>query len=36
MTAEDSKVLAKPYTYTRYFQKSNYEIQEDVCEDEEQ
>lgn len=31
VTAEDSQVLAKPYTYTRYFAKSNYEIQEDVC-----
>ena len=24
-------MLAKPYTYTCYFAKSNYEIQEDVC-----
>jgi hypothetical protein len=31
MTAEDSQAIAKPYTYTRYFAKSNYEIQEDVC-----
>ena len=35
MTAEDSVALAKPYTYTRYFEKVNAEIQEDVCQDEE-
>jgi hypothetical protein len=32
-TAEDPKTLAKPYTYTRYFQRSNTELQEDFCED---
>ena len=32
VTAEDPKALAKPYTYTRYFQKSNTELQEDFCE----
>jgi hypothetical protein len=35
MTAEDPKVLAKPYTYTRYFEKLKTEIMEDVCVDEE-
>jgi hypothetical protein len=35
MTAEDPKALAKPYTYTRYFEKLNSEIAEDVCHDEE-
>lgn len=35
MTAEDPQVIAKPYTYIRYFAKSNYEIQEDVCAPEE-
>jgi len=34
MTAEDPKALAKPYTYTRYYEKLKAEIQEDVCEDE--
>ena len=35
MTAEDPNVLAKPYTYTRYYEKLNTEIMEDVCVDEE-
>jgi len=35
MTAEDPKTLAKPYTYTRYYQKLDSEIEEDICEDEE-
>jgi hypothetical protein len=33
MTAEDPKVLAKPYTYTRYYEKVTSEIKEDICED---
>jgi hypothetical protein len=33
MTAEDAKVLAKPYTYTRYYEKVTSEIKEDICED---
>lgn len=33
VTAEDPKVLTKPYTYTRYFQKVNTEIQEYLCTD---
>jgi hypothetical protein len=33
VTADDSKMLAKPYTYTRYYQRSNTELQEDFCED---
>jgi hypothetical protein len=32
VTAEDPKALAKPSTYTRYFEKLSTEIQEDVCE----
>ena len=35
VTAEDAMALAKPYTYTRYFEKVKAEIKEDVCEDEE-
>jgi hypothetical protein len=35
MTAEDPKALAKPYTYTRYFQKLDTEIMDDVCRDQE-
>jgi hypothetical protein len=35
MTAEDPMTLAKPYTYTRYFEKLNSEIAEDSCQDEE-
>jgi hypothetical protein len=34
VTAEDPKSLAKPYTYTRYYEKLKSEIKEDVCEDE--
>jgi len=34
-TAEDAKVLAKPYTYTRYYEKLKTEIQQVECEDEE-
>jgi hypothetical protein len=33
VTAEDSKVLAKPYTYTRYYEKAKTEIHEDFCTD---
>ncbi len=33
VTAEDAKTLAKPYSYTRYYQRSNTELQEDFCED---
>jgi hypothetical protein len=32
VTVDDPQVLAKPYTYTRYFEKVPAEIQEDVCE----
>jgi len=32
VTADDAKALAKAYTYTRYFQRSNQELQEDFCE----
>jgi hypothetical protein len=35
MTAEDPMALAKPYTYTRYFEKLNTEIEENICQDEE-
>jgi hypothetical protein len=35
MTAEDSKALAKPYTYTRYYEKLKTEIMQDNCVDEE-
>lgn len=35
MTAEDPMVLTQPYTYTRYYEKLNSEIMEDVCVDEE-
>ena len=35
MTAEDPQALAKPYTYTRYFQKLDTEIMDDVCRDQE-
>jgi len=34
MTAEDPNVLAKPYTYTRYFKKLDTEIVDDICVDE--
>jgi hypothetical protein len=33
MTAEDPKVLKRPYTYTRYYQRSQREMQEYVCTD---
>jgi hypothetical protein len=33
VTAEDPKALAKPYSYTRYYQRSANELQEDFCED---
>jgi hypothetical protein len=33
VTAEDQKVLAKPYSYTRYYQRSTDELREDFCED---
>jgi hypothetical protein len=36
VTAEDPKALAKPYTYTRYYEKLKTEIREDVCEDDPQ
>jgi hypothetical protein len=32
VTAEDPKALMRPYTYTRYYQKSPTEIREDFCE----
>jgi len=32
VTAEDPGSLAKPYTYTRYFQRSGTALQEDFCE----
>jgi hypothetical protein len=32
VTAEDSSVLLKPYTYVRYYQKLSTEAMEDVCE----
>jgi hypothetical protein len=35
MTADDPKALARPYTYTRYYEKVKSEIKEDICEDEE-
>ena len=33
VTVDDAKTLARPYTYTRYYQRSNTELQEDFCED---
>ena len=33
VTAEDPKALAKPYTYTRYYEKLDTDIMEDVCEE---
>jgi hypothetical protein len=33
MTADDPKILAKPYTYTRYYEKVNKEVPEYVCTD---
>jgi hypothetical protein len=35
VTAEDPKVLTKPYTYTRYYQKRTTELAEDFCQEEE-
>ena len=32
VTAEDPKALASPYSYTRYFQRTTTELQEDFCE----
>ena len=32
VTAEDPQALAKPHSYTRYFEKVPEEIQEDICE----
>ena len=32
VTAEDPGALARPYTYTRYFQRSTIPLQEDFCE----
>jgi hypothetical protein len=32
ITADDPQTLAKPHTYTRYFQRSANELQEDFCE----
>jgi hypothetical protein len=34
VAADDPKALAKPYTYTRYYEKVKSEIKEDICEDE--
>jgi hypothetical protein len=31
MTAEDPNVLAKPYSYTRYYEKINSEIGDNTC-----
>ena len=33
MTAEDPKVLTKPYSYTRYYKKLDSEIMDDPCQD---
>ena len=33
VTADDPNALAKPHTYTRYFQRTNAELEEDFCED---
>ncbi|HEX5229648.1 MAG TPA: hypothetical protein VFW44_18175 [Bryobacteraceae bacterium] len=35
VTAEDPRALAKPYTYTRYFQRLDSEIVDDICRDQE-
>lgn len=32
VTADDPSILAKPFTYTRYFEKLHTDIMEDVCE----
>ena len=34
MTAVDPRVLAKPYTYTRYYRRLDTEVMDDVCQDE--
>jgi hypothetical protein len=34
VTADDPKALARPYTYTRYYEKVKSEIKEDICSDE--
>jgi len=31
MTAEDPQALAKPYSYARYYEKTNVELKEDFC-----
>jgi len=33
MTAADARVLARPYSYTRYFKKLDTELADDVCQD---
>jgi hypothetical protein len=33
VTAEDPKVLTKPYTYTRYYQRRDTELAEDSCQE---
>ena len=33
VTAEDPKVLTKPYTYTRYYRRSDTELAEDFCQE---
>lgn len=33
MTAEDPQVLRSPYSYTRYYQRVDSEIQEDICQE---
>ncbi len=33
VTADDPKALTKPFTYRRYYQRSNNELREDFCED---
>lgn len=35
MTAEDSMALAKPYSYARYYEKVDAEIEADLCQDQE-
>ena len=35
VTAEDPKVLTKPYTYVRYYEKLDSEIGEDICDEDE-
>lgn len=31
VTADDAKTLAKPYSYTRYFERVKDELKEDFC-----